>query len=204
VDGRLFSQSSPPVLPSFLNAYPSQPGHFEPRPTVHSAPDDIQAENLRRMTIDDNRTVTQFRPPFHPGPPTQLTPLPLRSQYDPYHVPEYGGYMVQHSPYVEYPVFDIYGNVSGPPLYLGHLGNSASNIRYPHSLQSIHSGPGTEVHHPGFPYDFGQRPTPQFYYPTPSNTLISPQIPQHLSVSPLTPVASTPYLANFDQQVRHS
>jgi len=153
------------------------------------------------MTVEDNRTAIQFKQPipsFHPGPPTQLTPL--RSQYDPYPVPEYGNYMVQHpNPYVEYPVgFDIYGNVSGPSLYLGHLvGNLASNNRYPLPLQSIHSGPGTEVHHhPGFPYDFGQRPAPQFYYPTPPNMLISPQIPQHLPVSPL--------MSGFDQQVCHN
>ncbi|KAF8798039.1 ARM repeat-containing protein [Phlegmacium glaucopus] len=205
VDGRLLSPTSPPVLPSFPNPYPIQPfsGHFELHPT-HSVPDDIQAENLRRMTAEDNRTAIQFKQPvpsFHPGPPTQLTPL--RSQYDLYSVPEYGNYMAQHpNPYVEYPVgFDIYGNVSGPSLYLGHLvGNLAPNNRYPLPLQSIHSGPGTEVHHhPGFPYDFGQRPTPQFYYPTP-NMLISPQIPQHLPVSPLIPGSSTPYLSNFDQQ----
>ena len=114
--------------------------------------------------------------------------------------------MVQHpNPYIEYPVgFDIYGNVSGPSLYVGHLvGNLASNNRYP--LQPMHSGPGPEVHqHPGFPYDFGQRPTPQYYYPTPPNILVSPQIPQHLSVSPLIQGSSpTHYLGNFDQQVRH-
>ena len=158
------------------------------------------------MTVEDNRTTTHFRSPipsFHPGPPTQLTPL--RSQYDSYPVPEYGNYMVQHpNPYVEYPVgFDIYGHVSGPSLYVGHLvGNLASNNRYP--LQPMQSGPGPEVHqHPGFPYDFGQRPTPQYYYPTPPNILISPQIPQHFSASPLIPgSSSTHYLGNFDQQVR--
>lgn len=156
------------------------------------------------MTIEDNRTATHLRQPipsFHPGPPTQLTPL--RPQYEPYPVPEYGSYMVQHSnPYVEYPVgLDIYGNVSGPSLYLGHLaGNLANNSRYP-----LQPGPGPEVHqHPGFPYDFGPRPTPQYYYPTPPNMLISPQIPQHLSVSPLVPGSSTRYLGNFDQQVRPS
>ena len=159
------------------------------------------------MIVEDNRTTTHFRPPipnFHPGPPTQLTSL--RSQYDPYPVPEYGNYMVQHpNPYIEYPVgFDIYGNVSGPSLYVGHLvGNLASNNRYP--PQPMHSGPGPEVHqHPGFPYDFGQRQTPQYYYPTPPNILISPQIPQHLSVSPLIPGSSSAhYLGNFDQQVCH-
>ena len=108
--------------------------------------------------------------------------------------------MVQHpNPFVEYPVgFDIYGNVPRPSLYLGHAGNLASNNRYP-----LQSGPGPDVHqHPGFPYDFGQRPTPQYYYPTPPNMLISSQIPQHLSVSPLISGSSTRYLSNFDHQVR--
>lgn len=191
-----FPPSSPP---SFPNSYPIQPfsGHFEPH---H---DDVQAESLRRMPSDDNRTPTHFRQPipsFHPGPSSQLTPL--RSQYDPYPAPEYGGYMVQHpNPYVEYPVgFDIYGNVSGPSLYIGHLtGNLASNNRYP--LQPVHPGSGTEVHqHPGFPFDFGQR---QYYYPAPPSIALSSQIPRHLPISPLIPGPSTPYLGNFDQQVRH-
>ena len=171
---------------------------------AHSVPDDMQTD-LRCMTIEDNRSASQFKQPipiFHPRPPTQLTPM--RSQYDPHPMPEYGGYVVQHpNPYVEYPVgFDIYGNVSGPSLYLGHLvGNLGSANRYPFSLQSIQPG---EVHqHPSFPYDFGQRPTLQFYYPTPTNILVSPQIPQHLSVSPLVPGSSPPYLGNFEQQVRY-
>jgi hypothetical protein len=198
VDGRLLSPSSPS---SFLNPYPIQPfsGHFEPPHPAHSVPDDIQVESFRRMTLEDNRSATHFRHPipFYPGPPTQLTPL--RSQYDSYPVPEYGSYMVQHpNPYVEYPVG--YGNVSGPSLYPGHpVGNLASNNCYPLQL-----GPGPEVHqHPGFPYDFGQRPMPQYYYPTPPNMSISPQIPQHLSVSPLIPGSSTRYMGNFDQQVCH-
>jgi hypothetical protein len=175
------------------------------------------------MTLEDGRTATLFRPPiprFHPGPPTQLTPL--RSQYYPYPVPEYGNYTmvqaVQHpNPYLEYPVeFDIYGNVSGPSLYVGHLvGNLASNNHYYYPLQPIHSGAGPEpevYQHPGFPYDFGQRPTPQYYYPTqaiPPNILISPQleIPQHLPVSTLTripgPGSYTRYPGNLDQQVCH-
>jgi hypothetical protein len=161
------------------------------------------------MTVEDNWTAIQFNQPipsFHPVPPTQLTPL--RSQYDPYAVQEYGSYVVHHpNPYVEYPVgFDIYGNASGPSLYLGHLvGNLASGNRYPPSLHSIPSGPGAEFHqHAGFPSDFGQRPTPQFYYPAPPNMLISPQIPQHLSGSPLIPGSPAPYLGNFDHQVRHA
>jgi hypothetical protein len=107
--------------------------------------------------------------------------------------------MLQHSnSYVEGPGgFDIYGNVSGPSLYL--VGNLASNNRY-----SLHPGPGSEIYqHPGFPYDFGQRPTPQYYYPPPPNMLISPQIPQHLPVSPSIP-GSSRYPGNFDQQVSHA
>ena len=129
--------------------------------------------NFRRMTLEDNRTTTHFRPPipnFHPGPPTQLTSL--RSQYDTYPVPEYGNYMVQHpNPYLEYPVgFDIHRNVSGPPVFVG-------------------------------PFDFGQRP-PQYYYPSP-NILISPQIPQHSVSPLIPGSSSTNYLGNFAQQVCH-
>jgi hypothetical protein len=117
--------------------------------------------------------------------------------------------MVPHlNPYLK---FDIYGNVSGPSHYVGHfVGNMALNNRCP--LQPMHSGPGPEFHqHPaGFPYDFGQRPKPQYYYPSssptpPNSTLLSesPQNFQHLSVSPLIPGSSSTHYLGNDQQVRH-